>query len=132
MMKRYLIVKLLAVNLVVVGFAVVVVWVAIDTLAASYFVTLMEKYHISPEPAHAMFVDAVHRYLIWAFAGAIGHRFCQHAFGQGVIFFRQAGCQIKEPFHIIDTFAGFQKTVQSTEIQACPFFHEVDEDAGIR
>lgn len=72
MMKRYLIVKLLAVNLVVVGFAVVVVWVAIDTLAAGYFVTLMEKYHISPEPAHAMFVDAVHRYLIWAFAGAIG------------------------------------------------------------
>ncbi len=71
-MQRYLIVKLLAVNLVVVGFAVVVVWLAIDTLAASYFVTLMEKYHISPEPAHAMFVDAVHRYLIWAFAGAIG------------------------------------------------------------
>ena len=72
MVKRYLIVKLIAVNLIVVGFAVVVVWLAIDTLAAGYFVTLMEKYHISPEPAHAMFVDAVHRYLIWAFAGAIG------------------------------------------------------------
>ena len=71
-MKRYLIVKLLAVNLVVVGFAVVVVWLSIDTLAAGYFVTLMEKYHISPEPAHAMFVDAVHRYLIWSFVGAIG------------------------------------------------------------
>jgi two-component system sensor histidine kinase BaeS len=70
--KRYLIVKLLAVNLVVVGFAVGVVWLAIDTLAAGYFVTLMEKYHISPEPAHAMFVDSVHRYLIWALAGAIG------------------------------------------------------------
>jgi signal transduction histidine kinase len=75
MVKRYLIVKLLAVNLVVVGFAVAVVWLAIDTLAAGYFVTLMEKYHISPEPAHAMFVDAVHRYLIWAFAGAIGLAF---------------------------------------------------------
>ena len=72
MLKRYLIVKLLAVNLIVVGFAVVVVWLAIDTLAASYFVTLMEKYHISPEPAHAMFVESVHRYLAWAFAGAIG------------------------------------------------------------
>ena len=70
-MKRYLILKFLAVNLVVVGFAVVVVWVAIDTLAASYFVTLMEKYHISPEPAHAMFVDAVHRYLIWASIAAL-------------------------------------------------------------
>lgn len=75
LVKRYLIVKLLAVNLVVVGFAVVVVWLAIDTLAAGYFVTLMEKYHISPEPAHAMFVDAVHRYLIWALAGAIGLAF---------------------------------------------------------
>ena len=31
----------------------------------------MEKYHISPEPAHAMFVDAVHRYLIWACLGAV-------------------------------------------------------------
>ena len=72
MTRRYLITKLLAVNLVVVGFTVGVVWLAIDTLAAGYFVTLMEKYHISPEPAHAMFVDAVHRYLIWAFAGAIG------------------------------------------------------------
>jgi signal transduction histidine kinase len=69
--NRYLIVKLIAVNLIVVGFAVVVVWLAIDTLAAGYFVTLMEKYHISPEPAHAMFVDSIHRYLIWAFAGAI-------------------------------------------------------------
>lgn len=70
-MKRFLIIKLIAVNLIVVGFAVVVVWLAIDTLAAGYFVTLMEKYHISPEPAHAMFVDSIHRYLIWAFAGAI-------------------------------------------------------------
>jgi two-component system sensor histidine kinase BaeS len=72
MVKRYLIVKLLAVNLVVVGFAVAVVWLAIDTLAAGYFVTLMEKYHISPGPAHAMFVDSVHRYLVWALAGAMG------------------------------------------------------------
>jgi two-component system, OmpR family, sensor histidine kinase BaeS len=72
MVKRYLIVKLLAVNLLVVGFAVVVVWVSIDTLAAGYFMTLMEKYHISPEPAHDMFVGSIHRYLVWAFAGAIG------------------------------------------------------------
>ena len=70
-MKRHLILKLLAVNLVVVGFVMVVVWLSIDTLAAGYFVTLMEKYNISPEPAHAMFVDAVHRYLIWAFLSAV-------------------------------------------------------------
>jgi signal transduction histidine kinase len=31
----------------------------------------MEKYHISPKPAHAMFVDAIHRYLIWACVAAV-------------------------------------------------------------
>jgi two-component system, OmpR family, sensor histidine kinase BaeS len=65
MMNR-LIFKLLAVNLVVIGFVMAMMWLSIDTLAAGYFVTLMEKYHISPEPAHEMFVSAVHRYLIWA------------------------------------------------------------------
>ena len=60
-MKRYLILKLLTIHLVVIGFVMIIVWLAIDTLAAGYFVTLMEKYNISPEPAHAMFVDAVHR-----------------------------------------------------------------------
>jgi two-component system, OmpR family, sensor histidine kinase BaeS len=71
-MKSPLIIKLLAVNLVVIAFVMAVVWLSIDTLAAGYFVTLMEKYHISPEPAHAMFVDSVHRYLIWACLGAVG------------------------------------------------------------
>ena len=70
-MKRHLILKLLAVNLVVIGFVMIVVWLSIDTLAAGYFVTLMEKYNISPEPAHAMFVGAVHRYLIWACLAAV-------------------------------------------------------------
>ncbi|MEJ2587755.1 MAG: ATP-binding protein [Deltaproteobacteria bacterium] len=65
-MKRYLIFKLLAINLLVIAFVMVVIWVSIDTLAAGYFVTLMEKYHISPEPAHEMFVGSIHRYLIWA------------------------------------------------------------------
>jgi signal transduction histidine kinase len=31
----------------------------------------MEKYHISPTSSHEMFVDAVHRYLIWASLGAL-------------------------------------------------------------
>ena len=65
-MKKHLILKLLAINLTVIAFVMIIVWLAIDTLAAGYFVTLMEKYHISPEPAHDMFVSAVHRYLIWA------------------------------------------------------------------
>lgn len=71
-MKIPLIWKLLAVHLVVIGFVMAIVWFAIDTLAAGYFVTLMERYHISPEPAHAMFVGAIHRYLVWACVGALG------------------------------------------------------------
>jgi signal transduction histidine kinase len=70
-MKRHLILKLLAINLVVIGFVMVVVWFSIDTLAAGYFVTLMEKYNISPKPAHSMFISAVHRYLIWASLAAV-------------------------------------------------------------
>ena len=66
-----LIFKLLAIHLVVLAFTMAVMWIVIDTLAAGYFVTLMEKYHISPEPAHEMFVDAVHRYLIWACLAAL-------------------------------------------------------------
>ncbi|MGE5257470.1 MAG: sensor histidine kinase [Hyphomicrobiales bacterium] len=70
-MKRHLILKLLAIHLAVISFAMVIMWMAIDTLAAGYFATLMEKYNISPKPAHAMFVEAVHRYLIWASLAAV-------------------------------------------------------------
>ena len=70
-MKKYLILKLLAINIVVIGFVMVLVWIAIDTLAAGYFVTLMEKYNISPKPAHAMFISAIHRYMLWASLAAV-------------------------------------------------------------
>lgn len=69
--KLRLIYKLLAIHVTVIAFVMAVVWLAIDTLAAGYFVTLMEKYHISPEPAHEMFVSAIHRYLIWACLAAV-------------------------------------------------------------
>jgi signal transduction histidine kinase len=69
--NRHLILKLLAIHLMVIAFVMVVVWLSINTLAAGYFVTLMEKYNISPEPAHSMFVEAVHRYLIWASLAAV-------------------------------------------------------------
>jgi two-component system sensor histidine kinase BaeS len=69
--KRYLILKLMAIHLVVICFAMAIVWLSIDTLAAGYFVTLMEKYNISPKPAHAMFLSAIHRYLLWTFLGAV-------------------------------------------------------------
>ncbi len=64
--------KLLGIHILVIGFVVVLLWLAINTLAAGYFSTLMEKYHISPTESHQMFVSAVHRYLIWVTLAAIG------------------------------------------------------------
>lgn len=62
----HLIWKLVGINLLVIGFVIVIVWLSIDYLSANYFMVLMEKYNISPGPSHAMFLNAVHRYLIWA------------------------------------------------------------------
>ena len=64
-MKIRLLWKFLGLNLLVIGFVILVVWGAIDYLAAGYFITLMEKYHISPNESHQMFIDSVHRYLLW-------------------------------------------------------------------
>ena len=64
--ERRLIWKLLATNIAIIGFVIVIVWLAIDYLAAEYFVSLMTRYHISPTGTHEMFIAAVHRYLIWA------------------------------------------------------------------
>jgi two-component system sensor histidine kinase BaeS len=65
-MTRTLLWKLLGINILVIGSVIVIVWMAIDYLAAGYFMALMEKYNISPTSSHHMFVSAVHRYLIWA------------------------------------------------------------------
>lgn len=65
-MRNRLLTKLLVVNLPVIALAMGVVWVAIDTLAADYFRALMAEYDISPARTHAMFVDAVRRYLLGA------------------------------------------------------------------
>jgi signal transduction histidine kinase len=43
-----------------------IVWLAVDYLAADYFAALMERYHISPADSHAIFLDAIHRYLVQA------------------------------------------------------------------
>ncbi|MFC1491987.1 sensor histidine kinase [Nitrospinota bacterium] len=71
-MKNRLIWKLLAINLPVIGSVILVVWFAIDYLAADYFAVLMEKYHIAPTESHQMFVEAIHRYLIQASLIALG------------------------------------------------------------
>ena len=70
-MKKRLIWKLFAINLLVIAVVVLIVWVAVDYLAEGYFVTLMDKYHISPKESHQMFVDSVHRYLLWGSLAAI-------------------------------------------------------------
>jgi two-component system sensor histidine kinase BaeS len=64
--------KLLAVNLPLVVAVLVVVWISIDTLAADYFTTLMDRYHVSPVESNRMFLEAVHRYILWASAGGLG------------------------------------------------------------
>jgi signal transduction histidine kinase len=69
-LRKSLLWKLLGINLLVIVFVISVVWLAINYLAASYFMILMEKYHISPTASHQMFIGAVHRYLIWASAAA--------------------------------------------------------------
>ena len=70
-MKTRLIWKFFAVNLLVIALVMLIVWGAVDYLAEGYFITLMDKYHISPKESHKMFVDSVHRYLIWGSIAAI-------------------------------------------------------------
>ena len=64
-MKQRLLWKLLAINLPNIA-VVVVMWLAIDFLAADYFATLMKQYNIEPDDAHEMFIEAIHRYLLQA------------------------------------------------------------------
>ena len=70
-MRSRIIWKLLGINILTIGVVIVIVWLAVNHLAAGYFSVLMEKYHISPTSSHEMFVGAIHRYLIWASVGAL-------------------------------------------------------------
>jgi two-component system sensor histidine kinase BaeS len=58
--------KLVGINAVAIGAVILVVWLAFNILAADYFTVLMDRYHISPDELHGMFLAAVHRYLLWA------------------------------------------------------------------
>ncbi len=70
-MKRRLLWKLLLVNLPVIAVIIGVVWLAIDQLAADYFMVLMDKYMVSPTETHRMFLAAIHHYLLWASLAAL-------------------------------------------------------------
>jgi signal transduction histidine kinase len=63
-MRNRLLWKILAINLPVIALIILVVWVAVDVLAAHYFTELMKRYNIEPSETHAMFVASVHSYLI--------------------------------------------------------------------
>jgi signal transduction histidine kinase len=72
-LRQRLIWKLLLVNILpVIAIVVFVIWLAIDHLAADYFMTLMNKYEVSPTETHQMFLAAVHRYMIWATVAGLG------------------------------------------------------------
>lgn len=76
MMKNHLLWKLLLTNIIpVIGVIFLVVWVAVDKLAANYFMALMEKYEVSPDDIHQMFLTSIHHYLVWASLAALGVAF---------------------------------------------------------
>lgn len=57
---------LLATTVPVIAVITGIIWLAFDQLAADYFMVLMDKYMVSPTDTHRAFLDAVHRYLLWA------------------------------------------------------------------
>lgn len=72
MIKNRLLWKLLLTNVVpVIGVIILVIWLAIDQLAAGYFMALMKKYEISPTEIHQMFLTSIHYYLLWASIAAL-------------------------------------------------------------
>ena len=71
-MKQRLLWKLLLVTTVPVIVVIIgVVWLAIDQLAADYFMVLMNDYMVAPTETHQMFLTAIHRYLLWASLAAL-------------------------------------------------------------
>ena len=69
--KSQLLWKLVAVKVLVIGVVITMLWLGIDYLAADYFMTLMKDYNISPTILHRMFLDAIHRTLIWTSLTAV-------------------------------------------------------------
>ncbi|MFH0783307.1 MAG: ATP-binding protein [Pseudomonadota bacterium] len=75
-MRNRLLWKLLLINILpVIGVIFLVVWLAVDKLAAKYFMELMKIYDVSPKDIHQMFLTSIHQYLIWASLAALGLAF---------------------------------------------------------
>ncbi len=72
-MKNRLLWKLLLINVVPVILVIfLIVWFAVDKLAANYFMALMDTYDVSPDEIHHMFLTSIHYYLVWASLAALG------------------------------------------------------------
>ncbi|MFT5700697.1 MAG: two-component system sensor histidine kinase BaeS [Desulforhopalus sp.] len=72
-MKNRLLWKLLLTNVIpVIGVIFLIVWFAVDKLAANYFMALMDTYDVSPDDIHQMFLTSIHYYLVWASLAALG------------------------------------------------------------
>lgn len=65
-MKSRLLWKFLLIVVLVIALALAVVWLAIDLFAADYFSFLMEKYGLPKDEVQSLFLEAAHRYIIWA------------------------------------------------------------------
>ncbi|MBU1566151.1 MAG: HAMP domain-containing protein [Proteobacteria bacterium] len=75
-MRNRLLWKLLLTNILpVIGVIFLVVWLAVDKLAAKYFMELMKIYDVSPNDIHQMFLTSIHQYLVWASLAALGLAF---------------------------------------------------------
>ncbi|MDK9706644.1 MAG: ATP-binding protein [Desulforhopalus sp.] len=75
-MQNRLLWKLLLTNILpVIAVIFLVVWLAIDKLAAQYFMELMKIYDVSPNDIHQMFLTSIHQYLVWAAIAAFGMAF---------------------------------------------------------
>lgn len=75
-MRNRLLWKLLLTNIIpVIGVIFLVVWLAVDKLAAQYFMELMKIYDVSPNDIHQMFLTSIHEYLIWASLAALSLAF---------------------------------------------------------
>jgi len=65
-MRHQLLWKLFGINLLVIGLVILLIWLAIDYLAADYFIDLMKEYHVAPKDLNRIFLGATHRYLLLA------------------------------------------------------------------
>jgi len=66
-----LLVRLLAIPVLLTVAVMGIVWLAIDYLAADYFMTLMKQFNVDAPEANAMFLEATHRALLWAAAAGL-------------------------------------------------------------